>query len=325
MERFVAFVAAIFFLSGCNQTKQNYLPESSGKINSLAIVIDDALWRGDVGDTLRAYFAQPLEGIPSDQEPIFTIHQIPPQIFKDNTRNSRNILVVDKGTQNLLDAQDTLYAKPQKVVHLQAKSDADLIKQVRNNAQGIINMFQENELKESQKRFRKSLTSTAAIEQKLGIKLTVPSVYSIVKQENNFFWLERRLKGGTADILIYEMPLTPLATNPTDLLHTLIAMRDSIGERYVPGPEQGMYMVTGTAFAPFLERVHVADAPALESRGLWEIKDFLLGGPFINYMIEDPKHNRYLVIEGFVSAPGVPKRDYLFELEAIIKSIKFLN
>jgi len=47
-----------------------------------------------------------------------------------------------------------------------------------------------------------------------------------------------------------------------------------------------------------------------------------MSGPFINYAIEDKTNNRWVIIEGFVFAPSVEKRDYMLELEAIIKSIK---
>ena len=48
-----------------------------------------------------------------------------------------------------------------------------------------------------------------------------------------------------------------------------------------------------------------------------------MSGPFINYWIEDEVNNRFLVAEGFVFAPSVEKRAYVFELEAIIQSISF--
>ena len=100
-------------------------------------------------------------------------------------------------------------------------------------------------------------------------------------------------------------------------------MRDSIGEKYIPGPEKGMYMVTETYLAPSISEVKIKNHFALESKGLWEVKGFALGGPYINYIIEDKAKNRLLVAEGFLYAPGVSKRDVLFELEAIIKSISF--
>ena len=47
-----------------------------------------------------------------------------------------------------------------------------------------------------------------------------------------------------------------------------------------------------------------------------------MSGPFINYAIEDKANNRFVIIEGYVFAPSVEKRDYIFELESIIKSAK---
>lgn len=84
-------------------------------------------------------------------------------------------------------------------------------------------------------------------------------------------------------------------------------------------------MLTEKAFAPSVYDVEIKGRNAIESKGLWEMKNFLLGGPFVNYIIEDKPNHRLLVLEGFVSAPMTEKRDYLFELEAIIKSIEFVK
>ncbi|HNU58342.1 MAG TPA: DUF4837 family protein, partial [Aquaticitalea sp.] len=57
--------------------------------------------------------------------------------------------------------------------------------------------------------------------------------------------------------------------------------------------------------------------------GIWDMKNAFMSGPFINYAIEDKANNRYLVLEGYVFAPSIEKRDYVFELEAILRSVKF--
>jgi hypothetical protein len=46
-----------------------------------------------------------------------------------------------------------------------------------------------------------------------------------------------------------------------------------------------------------------------------------MSGPFLNYAIEDKVNSRYIIVEGYVFAPSIAKRDYVFELESIIKSI----
>ena len=47
-----------------------------------------------------------------------------------------------------------------------------------------------------------------------------------------------------------------------------------------------------------------------------------MGGPFLNYLIEDKLNDRVLFVEGFVFAPSKRKRDNIIEIEAIIKSLK---
>ena len=48
-----------------------------------------------------------------------------------------------------------------------------------------------------------------------------------------------------------------------------------------------------------------------------------MAGPYINYVIRDDENNRLMVMEGFAFAPSIEQRDYMFELESIIKSVKF--
>lgn len=319
------FVAMILMLlASCDNTqKTHYLPESNGQINSLAVVIDNSLWKGAIGDTIRKYFAAPLDGTPTT-EPIFSIHQIPPSVFEGNTRNSRNILMIKKDEFNRVAVKDTLFARPQRVAIIHGKTDRDIVCEVQENAAELIVQFKSNEIIEAQKRFQKSLSKSTEVEDLLGIKLTMPSVYKVVKKENNFVWIERPVKGGTANIIIYEMPLNSIPEGDFRS-EAIVKMRDSIGEQYIPGRSEGMYMLTEKAFAPSVYDVEIKGRNAIESKGLWEMKNFLLGGPFVNYIIEDKPNHRLLVLEGFVSAPMTEKRDYLFELEAIIKSIEFVK
>ena len=48
-----------------------------------------------------------------------------------------------------------------------------------------------------------------------------------------------------------------------------------------------------------------------------------MAGPFLTYIINDKPNNRKLVVEGFTFAPATEKRDYMFELEAILKTLRF--
>ncbi|TFG77192.1 MAG: DUF4837 family protein, partial [Flavobacteriales bacterium] len=73
------FTLILFIFISCKEgSKQSYLPGSIGPINSLAVVMDNDLWQGDVGDRVREYFAAPALGLTLD-EPLFSINHFPPK------------------------------------------------------------------------------------------------------------------------------------------------------------------------------------------------------------------------------------------------------
>ncbi|MDG3583350.1 DUF4837 family protein [Galbibacter pacificus] len=322
MKKLLMGCLVFLLVLSCKDKKQEkYLPDSVGAINTLAIVIDNNMWKGRVGDSIRKYYAAAVDGLPWE-EPLFSIHQMPPEVFTDFARNSRNILLVQKDSSKVAGIKDDLYAKPQKVGIVKAPTEDELIAEVAKTAPEIIASFKKNDIRESQERFTRSLNRETALKEELGVSLTMPSIYKIAKQENNFFWIERQIRKGTMNILVYEMPLNSIPNDSTRV-DAIIKMRDSIGQKYVPGREEGMYMITEKAYAPYVFSAKIAGRNAIETKGMWEVKNFMMAGPFINYIVEDKPNNRLLVIEGFTFAPSTNKRDYMFELEAILKTLKF--
>ena len=90
----------------------------------------------------------------------------------------------------------------------------------------------------------------------------------------------------------------------------------------MPGPVEGTFMITEEAYTPFVSKTIIDNKPTLVTRSTWEVKNAFMAGPFINYIIEDKQNSRFVVAEGFTYAPSVDKRDYMFELESIIRSIQ---
>ncbi len=81
-------------------------------------------------------------------------------------------------------------------------------------------------------------------------------------------------------------------------------------------------MISEKEYLPYQKKVNYYGIKMLETRGTWEVKGDFMGGPFLNYLVEDKLNDRVLFIEGFVFAPSKRKRDNIIELEAIIKSLK---
>ncbi|CAM3419633.1 DUF4837 domain-containing protein [Zobellia roscoffensis] len=311
-------------LLSCKDGKnQNYLPTSVGAINSMVVVIDNELWKGNVGDSIRSHFAAPVVGMPMD-EPLFTIDQIAPKFFTGSVRNTRSILYVVEDSLNLAHIKSDMYASPQRVGVIKGTTKAEVIENIDAEADEIIAAFKDMEIEAAQKRFNRSLNKETELQDKFGVKLKIPSIYKVGKQEDNFVWIDREIQKGTANIVVYEMPANSFDSDST-LVKDIVAMRDSIGAKYIPGPDvtgKITHMRTEPAFAPYVYPVEIAGLKGVEVRGLWDIKNYPMAGPFLTYILNDKVNNRKLVLEGFVFAPATQKRNDLFELEAILKTLK---
>ncbi len=328
MKKLLPLVATFLsILIACKDgDKKSYMPGSIGAINSVAVVIDNQLWEGSVGDKVREHFAAPVLGLTWD-EPLFTINQMPLSVFSGTIRNTRSVLYVQKDTLNIAHIKNDMYATPQKVVVIKGTSDDEIIKSIDAKADEIIAAFKNLEIQEAQKRFLLSLNKEQALKEKFGITLSLPSIYKVGKQEDNFVWIDRQIQKGTMNIIVYALPWDCFK-NESTFVKDIVRIRDSIGAKYIPGPDVSgkvTYMMTEKAFAPYVFPVEVGGREAVEVKGIWEINGYPMAGPFITYILNDQQNNRKLVLEGFTFAPATEKRDYMFELEAILKTVKFGN
>lgn len=309
----------IFFSCKDDTTKKVYKPDSSGNINNLLVVVDNDLWNTTVGDAIRTHIGAEVYGLPQ-VEPQFDLRQVPPIVFSDFVRMNRTVLKIQRSEESGVKFYTDPYATPQKMVLVSGSTQQILKELIEQNAPKIIQALKKVELKEKQRRIKKSLFNTAAVEKTLGIKLNVPSVYRIAKSENDFFWIRRDTKTGIINLLLYSVPLQDFKTIDA-FSQRVIQLRDSVAKRHIPGPTEGDFMTTEMAYTPFSMRTQIAETEVLETRSLWKVQGAFMSGPFINYSFLDQKNKRILVVEGFVYAPSEAKRDYIFELESIIKSI----
>jgi len=321
--RTLLVASIVLALGACNDSGSNkrFLPPSTGPVNSLMVVMDTELWKGPVGDKIRDEFAAQIIGLPQI-EPLFTITQLPPKVFKGTTTYSRSILYVEKDSVSLAHIKTDAYSKPQKVAVITGPTEEIMIKNLDSLAPRAIKEFKAVELAEAQKRFSRSLSKDKALEEEFGITMNVPSLYKVGKREKNFVWMDIQIPKGTMNIIAYSMPWDSFENDST-FVQDIVRMRDSIGEKYIPGPYENTYMITEKAFAPYVFPAEIGGKKAAEVKGVWEIHGYPMAGPFLTYIINDKEHNRKMILEGFTFAPSTEKRDYMFELEAILKTVNF--
>lgn len=322
MKNVFLITVLTLLITACGDNKTNntkILSDSSGKINNVSVVIDNDAWAGSVGEAIRNVLATTVDGLPQD-EPIFNMSQIPPSVFSGFVSHNRTVLKIEKGNKAAIKFLDDVYAKPQKVVVVSGPTNDDIISEINENSDKIIKAFKGEELKEKQRQINLSLHDVKPIEKELGLTIKFPSAYRIAKQDKSFFWIRKDIKTGTMNLMLYQLPYDAIQKSDS-VVNQIIKIRDSIGKTYIPGPVDGSYMITENAYTPFHFETTLDSKPTLETKGMWEVKNAFMAGPYVNYFIEDKNNNRWVVVEGFVFAPSIDKRDYMFELEAIIKSI----
>lgn len=307
------------FASSCSFKKDELPEDSSAVINTISVIIDDQLWNGEVGDSIRNKFASPVLGLPQE-EPLFTINQYPVKLFEGFSTDSRNIIIVKKDNENKYEFKQDEFASPQNAFHITGKTSFEIIELLEKNAPDIIKKMRDIEIVHNQKIFKDSLLDTKKIQKKFNIDLTIPSKYEYVMRRKNFIWLKSEITSGNTSLIIYQIPWKSI--RPNYAVTDIVITRDSIGRAYIHGSDYGTQMVSDEAYSPYFSRTTLAGNKCYETKGTWQMKNDFMSGPFINYVIFDKAHRRLLVLEGFCYAPSKEKRDLMFELESIIKSIQ---
>ncbi|MGG8496164.1 DUF4837 family protein [Tenacibaculum sp. TC6] len=328
MRKLLILLVTITFIFSCKKgtNKEDLiLPTSTGNTNKILVVIKGNDWEGKIGDEIRTVFGEHQVGLPQP-ETLLTVSQIDPSGFKTFMRNGRAILFVRKGKEESIVVEKNKYAEPQVLVYATAKDEEGVINLIKNRGKEIIKIFKDEDIKFIQNIFKKERLDDTKLKtlQNLGIIIDIPERYKLVDDTGDFLWLRQHLTSGIArgdgtnNILVYSVPLGDEAK----IVDNITTVRNEIGKEHIPGSKEGMYMITEQAYTPHTYEVEIDGKKAYETRGKWEVKDDFMAGPFLNYTVVDKKNNRLIVFEGFTYAPSVNKRDFIFELESIAKSMK---
>lgn len=303
----------VLFLS-CSDNNEKLLPNSSGNINNISVVSSDEIWEGKVGEVIRENFGRPIYGLPQI-EPVFSLSHIPSKIFTGFATKSRTILKIDiSDTEGVFNFKNT-YASPQRIIQVTGATPEQIITIINKNINSIYSTLYFNEIQEKQRRIAKNLNQTQAIKKNTGLTLRFPSAYRVAKADSNFVWIRRDIETGSVNLFVSKY-------KDKDK-RSILKIRDSISKHHIPGPIENTYMSTDLIYTPNSQQINIGGKQILETRGLWEIQGQFMAGPFLNYQFKsDAKKEEYIMLDGFVYSPGSSKREYVFELEAIMRTLK---
>src|SRR5699024_6598991 len=244
---FLLSLLFIFTLS-CKESKEKdkksksrkALISSSGSINSLSIIIEDELWKSEVGESLRGVLTKPVTGLPQE-EPLFSLNHIPPTAFSGFTKTSRSFIKIEGKEEPYFEMARDTFARPQIGFIIGGPDSETIIDLIEENAHTIISNFKKNESKANIQRISKSLKSSKPLEETFNLNMKFPSVYRYAVEEDDFIWIRKDISHGSMEILVYEVPLE-VVEKDSNVVKNIIKMRDSIGKKYIPGPKEGSFM-----------------------------------------------------------------------------------
>lgn len=122
-------------------------------------------------------------------------------------------------------------------------------------------------------------------------------------------------------IQIYDYP----SSGPEDLAtESLIEMRNKITRQFVHGPREDSYMTLSEMYEPIAFDLEKNGTSFVELRGLWELENGFMGGPFISHSVYDQRRNRIVTVDAYIYYPNQKKRVKLKQMEAIVYSMELI-
>jgi hypothetical protein len=328
---FLLFIFSITFFS-CGKGDRA-LPKSSGKEGEILIIIDQQYWNHPIGDSIKNFFQQDFIGLPQS-EPWFKLYKIFPKDFTLSFKTAKNILIFSIDPKHPV-GQPTLeigydnWAKDQLVIRLTCNHPNEFQSAFEQKRNRMVELFKQKDNQRFREKYRKTLSADVdqQLKEKLQLSMTVPEGFYVNSQGENFMYLVHdamKNLGGlqhqiTRGIFIHTFPYTDTKTYSKNFLFSI---RDSLTKIYVQGKTDSSYMKIEMLFPPDTSITKMNDMYAMETRGLWKMENYFMGGPFLNYIVYDEKNKRIILIDGFVFAPRFDKRDYMLQLEGILQSIQ---
>jgi hypothetical protein len=322
------FPLLVIILFSCESMEKDksLLPLSSGKYGEVLIVVDTVFENAKTGKAIEKIFFQAVDGLPQ-QEYQFRASTVPPKGFKSILKQSRNILKLNikKGLKTDIKIVKNVWAKNQLMIQISAANDSDAARILTKNKQTIRNYFNEEEVSRLQGYYKKNNQGklSETLKKSFGIEMTIPKGFVKMEEKNNGVWFKLEKTIGQHQIIqgivVYT---TPYDSDSVFTNEYFIKNRDIFSSEFIQGSRDNSFMVVYSELKPIQKEINLNGLYTIEYRGLWNMKNDFMGGPYIHYTFVDEANSRVVNLDGFVYAPKFDKREYLREVEALLKTAK---
>jgi len=294
---------------------------STGKAGEMILAIDTNYWTSAAVKAVYEVLQQPQPAI-NQIEPMFDVIRCSNADYRASFMRHRNIVQFDYSPDysgNTFEISRNPVANPQILVRIRGNQQDSCLALFLTHQDEIMKALYDNDIARLQNAHRKlnNPVIEKQIKEKFGITMTIPDGYFVGREEADFLWLCFRTPKNDRFVMIYKSPKYELTTE------NIVAERDRITKAYIQGAVAGAYpLVANIEGYPMAKNLQIRYHNGVELRGLWETVRDKMGGPFYSFTQLTPDSTACITIDGFVYAPQEEKRDYLREVEAIVKSIQ---
>jgi len=309
------------------------LPGKVGPSGEVVMVVSPEVWNRGVASVVDSIFGAPVRVLPQ-YEPRFDVLRLDPDEFDRFWKPHRNLVVFDIADR--IDTQEpkltvyrNRYAKGQVYAEVKAKDAAGAVEALVS-AEGGVMLADMLEAAEAQRyqdlmNLDRNRNLEEKVKERQGLTCVLPRDARLVSNVGGFCWVERsltRMKGGRnhdvqMGVVVHRSPYS----GPEDFsMEVLLSRRDSLLRERVSGHAEGSYMTTEYRLTPRYEEISFRGGFAATLRGLWRMEGDFMGGPWTSIAWVDTHRGQLVTVDGYVYAPYFGKREYLREVEAMVRS-----
>ena len=328
---FILLLAASAIL--CSTSCQYYINKAtqtdpstiSGKTGDVLVVISKDYWESPLGQMIQDSLKISYPMLPQP-EARFKVNHVANSGFTSMFQIQRNIIRIDINPDNInkVTYRKNVWATPQCVVDIKAENYSSAEELFKEHAGEIVRVIEgaERERLISNNTTYTSVSAAHEVQKIFGGSPAFPKETKIFKQTEDFIWLSTCNTDYIKKyIILYKYPVVEgedMMSYESLIEHNLDAVNSNI-----PGTRAGSYMTISNYIAPTVQYLKYNNKSLAEIRGLWDVTNDYMGGPFITHVLYSPDGKYMVGIEGFVYAAKFDKIQYMRDVEAIVYSFKW--
>lgn len=326
MKKYIIAFFVLLITSVSCKDDSSFKPQCTGMAYEMLCIMNKTQWESAMGDSVRACFTSTMPVLPQD-EPDFRLFSVSLNNFGSQLKTHRNIFEIridKKQKKSTIYIKRNYMAKQQTFVRVVCSSEKVFFDYYEKNKHLLKKIFLDAELDRNKLYFKKYTDAKIfnRLKNKYNYSLRVPTGYNINKDTLGFVWISQETGKNSRGVFMYSYDYVD---QDQFKQQNIIAKRDEMLKRFVPGPISGSYMTSARTMDFVSRKIEQDSCYAIETRGLWEVKGDYMGGPFINLTILNQKTNKVVCIDGYVYAPTEHKRLMVRQVEAVIKSLEFIE